>query len=185
MTRETKVRVRFGPSLDDYFATLYVSPVLLNWIFAKVHGGTFVYRIDDTNLNGILPNAFDDFCNGIKWLGLNWDEGVKIGGNYGPYYQSQRQNTYQRFIDQLIQQGKAYWCFCDRERIQALRQQRKDKRLPTRYDRKCRYLTKSEVKKLHLQTKKQPVLRFKTPERGKLFFLRPCTWETNYFAKRN
>lgn len=169
MYKNRDVRVRFGPSLDDNFALLYVSPVLINWIFAKKFNGNFVYRIDDTNTSAVIDGALEDFTIGMKWLGLEWDEGVQIGGEFGPYFQKERGLTYEEFAQKLIDSGDAYWCFCSQDDIGNVRKKQKEMRVPTKYIRTCRDLSEEEIYAASSKNK-DPVLRFKTPLSGKVEF---------------
>src|SRR5947209_4625578 len=99
------VRVRFAPNCEGLFAGFFTRTILYSWLFARHYGGQFVLRIDDTDSDHQIPGALESFLNGMRWLGLDWDEGPEIGGPYGPYFQSQRLPIYQKYVDQLYTQG--------------------------------------------------------------------------------
>ena len=119
------VRVRIAPSPtgDPHVGTAYIG--LLNYCFAKVHGGSFVLRIEDTDQARCTEGSKQAIFDSLRWLGLTYDEGPDVGGDHGPYIQSERvaQGIYQQYAEQLIEQGDAYYCFCTAEELAALRQQ--------------------------------------------------------------
>ena len=114
---ERPVRVRFAPSPTGYFHVGGARTALYNWLFARNQGGTFILRIEDTDRRRYQEEAEQDLLNSLRWLGLQWDEGPKVGGNYGPYHQSQRLDLYQRYAQRLLDEGRAYKCFCTPERL--------------------------------------------------------------------
>lgn len=141
-----KPRVRFAPSPTGYLHVGGLRTALYNYLFAKQNNGTFVLRIEDTDRNRYVEGAVDNLINALKWAGLEYDEGPDKAGAYGPYMQSQRLDIYQKFAQQLISQGKAYYCFCTPERLEALREEQQKQKLPqAKYDKHCLHLSKEEI----------------------------------------
>ncbi|MDP2365009.1 MAG: glutamate--tRNA ligase [Ignavibacteria bacterium] len=150
-----KPRVRFAPSPTGYLHVGGLRTALYNYLFAKKNNGTFVLRIEDTDRNRFVEGAVDNLISALKWAGLEFDEGPeaclpdrKIDGDYGPYMQSLRLDTYKKYADELILKGKAYYCFCTPERLKVLREeQEKQKLAQTKYDKHCLHLSKEEIEK--------------------------------------
>jgi len=165
---EQKVRVRFAPSPTGYLHLGGVRTALFNWLFARHYQGKFILRIEDTDLERSDLASEGTIINSLHWLGLDWDEGPEVGGEYGPYRQRERLKIYQQYADKLIQEDKAYYCYCSEEELEAKREQAlREKRRPG-YDGKCRNLTASEREQLKNAGRK-PVIRFKIPTlRGKI-----------------
>jgi glutamyl-tRNA synthetase/nondiscriminating glutamyl-tRNA synthetase len=135
-----KVRVRFAPSPTGHLHVGNARTALFNWLFARRHGGTFVLRIEDTDLERSQARFEDLIYDDLRWLGLDWDEGPDVGGPHAPYRQSDRLDLYRKHAERLLAEGKAYLCFCapedlERERKQALAEHR-----PPHYSGKCRAL---------------------------------------------
>ena len=120
---ERKVRVRFAPSPTGALHIGGVRTALYNYLFAKQHGGDFVFRIEDTDSNRFVPGAEEYIVESFRWLGLKFDEGVGIGGEYGPYRQSERRNIYKKYVDILLEAGKAYIAFDTPEELDAKRKE--------------------------------------------------------------
>ena len=116
-----EVRVRFAPSPTGPLHIGGVRTALYNFLFARQHGGKLVFRIEDTDSNRFVPGAEDYILESFKWLGINFDEGVNFGGQYGPYRQSERREIYRRYVDQLLDEGKAYYAFDTPEELDAKR----------------------------------------------------------------
>lgn len=116
-----EVRVRFAPSPTGPLHIGGVRTALYNFLFARQHGGKLVFRIEDTDSNRFVPGAEDYILESFKWLGINFDEGVSFGGQYGPYRQSERREIYRRYVDQLLHEGKAYYAFDTPEELDAKR----------------------------------------------------------------
>jgi glutamyl-tRNA synthetase len=148
------VKTRFAPSPTGYLHIGGARTALFSWLYAKRHQGTFVLRIEDTDLERSTQEAVDVIIEGMQWLGLNHDE--------GPIYQSQRFDRYQEVIEQLLDQGKAYKCYCSKEEIDSLRAKQKANKEKPRYDGRCRHLTSYPQGKEDVK----PVIRFKTPTDG-------------------
>ncbi len=115
------VRTRFAPSPTGYLHIGGVRTALFNWLFARRHGGQFILRIDDTDLERNRPEALQPILDGFRWLGMNWDEGPDVGGPHGPYFQSQKLDRYKEMAHQLVAQGRAYPCLATKEELDAAR----------------------------------------------------------------
>jgi glutamyl-tRNA synthetase len=135
---------------------------LFNYLFARHHGGTFILRIEDTDRSRLVPGAVEEIYESLRWLGLEWDEGPEIGGNAGPYVQSERTALYGEHARRLIASGNAYRCFCTAERLTALRENQEKNKLPIGYDRKCRDLPQAEIDRLSAANATH-VVRLKIP----------------------
>jgi glutamyl-tRNA synthetase len=142
MTRS--VRVRYAPSPTGPFHIGGARTALFNWLFARHHSGSFILRIEDTDRKRYNPQALSDLLEGLRWLGLEWDEGPEAGGDYGPYFQSQRVELYRQWANWLVEQGHAYPCFCSSARLTQMRQDQRSRGELIGYDRHCRYLTASQ-----------------------------------------
>jgi glutamyl-tRNA synthetase len=160
-----KVRVRFAPSPTGYFHVGGARTALYNWLLARHYDGAFVLRIEDTDQARYQPEALDDLLTSLRWLGLDWDEGPEVGGDYGPYFQSERLELYQTYAWQLVNQGYAYNCYCSQERLAQMRQAQRAPGMPSGYDRHCRNLTAQGRAEYEAQGI-VPVVRFKTPLEG-------------------
>ncbi len=159
------VRLRFAPSPTGPLHIGGARTALFNWLYARHHGGVFVLRIEDTDRNRYVEESLDDIIDGLRWLGLDWDEGPEVGGPYGPYFQSERTELFQQWGHWLVERGHAYKCWCPAERLDAIRreQQRKGEKLG--YDRHCRELPAGEL--AALEASGEPyVIRFKIPPEG-------------------
>ena len=163
------VRVRIAPSPTGFFHVGSARTALFNWLFARHHGGKFIVRVEDTDRTRYHPEAVPDLLASLHWLGLDWDEGPEIGGDYGPYYQSERLHLYQHYANWLVEQGHAYRCYCSPERLEAIREeQRKQKQNPG-YDRHCRTLIAAQRAEYEAQGI-TPVVRLKAPLEGQTTF---------------
>src|SRR2546427_12616331 len=118
-----KVRVRFAPSPTGYVHVGNARTALFNWLCARHHGGAYVLRIEDTDVERSEERYEQQLLDDLKWLGLDWDEGPDKGGPFGPYRQSERMDFYRKHSTQLIDQGHAYFCFCSQEQLEAERQE--------------------------------------------------------------
>lgn len=139
------VRVRFAPSPTGTLHIGSARTALFNWLYARHSGGSFVLRIDDTDVARSEERHEDSILADLRWLGLHWDEGPDIGGPFGPYRQSQRLGSYRCAADELLATGSAYHCFCPEERLEKLRATALAEGRPPRYDRRCRDLPAEEV----------------------------------------
>ena len=151
--RMQNIRTRFAPSPTGYLHVGGARTALFNYLFAKAHGGQFILRIEDTDQERSAPEATRQVIESIEWLGLKWDEGPKIKSDNGPYYQSKRLDIYQRYLDQLLDQGKCYRCFCTSEMLADSKQRQEAMGLPPVYNGRCRHLEQKEIEdKLRKQT---------------------------------
>ncbi len=159
------VRVRFAPAPTGYMHIGNLHTALFNWLFARKMGGAMILRIEDTDEVRSTPEALDVIYQGLKWIGLDWDEGPDVGGEYGPYVQSERLGIYQEYLDQLIEAGRAYECFCTPEELEERRQVMRARGIPPRYDGRCRDLTEEQKRKLREQGL-ESCIRFRVKETG-------------------
>ena len=163
------VRVRFAPSPTGIPHVGNLRTALFNWLFARHHGGSFILRIEDTDIVRKVKGAVEAILESLRWLGLDWDEGPEVGGDYGPYFQSRRLEIYQGVARRLLEQGHAYLCYCSPQRLEEMRREQVRRKQPPGYDRRCREL--SEKEKTQLRAKSiTPVVRFKTPLSGEIKF---------------
>ncbi|HQK63670.1 MAG TPA: glutamate--tRNA ligase family protein, partial [Candidatus Staskawiczbacteria bacterium] len=158
---ETKnIRVRIAPSPTGALHVGTARTALFNYLFAKKNGGKFIFRIEDTDLERSDLKWTQDIIEGLRWLGIQWDEGPDIGGEFGPYKQTQRLDTYERYLKQLLDEGKAYHCFCTEEELEAKRQDQLARGKAPKYDGKCAKLSKEEAAK-NIADGKPSVIRFR------------------------
>jgi nondiscriminating glutamyl-tRNA synthetase len=157
---DSPVRVRFAPAPTGLLHIGNARTALFNYIFAKRHGGTFILRIEDTDVERSTETSMDRILEDLQWLGICWEEGPDKGGSAGPYRQSQRLPLYSDYAEQLFRESKAYKCFCSNERLEALRKEQISKGEMPRYDGRCRSLSKEEISKLESEGL-HPVLRFR------------------------
>lgn len=159
------VRVRFAPSPTGDFHVGGARTALFNYVFARRHQGSFILRIEDTDRKRFNPDALDWLLNGLRYLGMEWDEGPEVGGEYGPYIQSQRHEIYHEKIAILLKHDKAYACFCTSERLEALRDDQKRRKQDIGYDGHCRRLSLAEAER-RIEAGEYHVIRAKLPENG-------------------
>ncbi|MFY9613999.1 MAG: glutamate--tRNA ligase [Candidatus Dormiibacterota bacterium] len=157
------VRDRYAPSPTGALHLGGARTVLFNYLFAHKMSGQFVLRIEDTDQKRYDPESLASILEGIRWLGLQWDEGPEVGGPYTPYFQSERLRIYQAAAQRLVEGRHAYYCFCTPERLEALRKEQERAHLPTRYDGHCRNLDPSEVKQ-RLAAGEAGVVRMRVPD---------------------
>lgn len=162
-TSKKEVRVRLAPSPTGPLHLGTARTALFNWLFAKNHNGKFILRIEDTDIERSEKKYEKDIIKGLKWLGLDWDEGPDCGGEYGPYRQSERGDIYEKYLKKLLDENKAYYCFCAKEELESDRQAMLVQGLPPKYSGKCRHLSKEEKGK-RIEERESFVIRFKTPE---------------------
>ena len=139
------IRVRFAPSPTGYLHVGGARTALFNWLFARRHGGAFILRIEDTDVERSSPEMVEGILDGLRWLGLEWDEGPKVGGPVGPYFQSERLDRYRAMADQLVAKGSAYYCYCTPDEIKARREAVEAQGGAWRYDRACCRLTTDAI----------------------------------------
>lgn len=160
-----RIRVRYAPSPTGQPHIGNIRTALFNWLFARSNGGDFIVRVEDTDQERLVPGAVDSILDGLDWLNIDWDEGPRIGGPYGSYFQSERLELYSEAANRLISQGDAYRCYCTKERLDEVRKERQKQKLDTSYDRHCRELDQSEIETLE-QSDLLPVVRFTMPTDG-------------------
>ncbi|MGD2057570.1 MAG: glutamate--tRNA ligase [Anaerolineales bacterium] len=158
-------RVRFAPSPTGRLHIGGARTALYDYLFARKTGGQFILRIEDTDQKRYDPAAEQEFVETLQWLGLEWDEGPDKGGPYAPYRQSERFEIYQEHIQQLIDMGSAYYCFCSPERLQQVRELQKKRKEPPHYDGHCRSIPPDEAR-ARVEAGDEAVVRFKVPEGG-------------------
>ncbi|HOY65334.1 MAG TPA: glutamate--tRNA ligase [Candidatus Ozemobacteraceae bacterium] len=141
------VRVRFAPSPTGYLHVGGARTALFNWLFAKRHGGTFILRIEDTDLERSTAESEEGLLRDLRWLGLTWDEGPGIGGPHAPYRQSERTKIYQEWAHRLVGTGAAYPCFCTEDELEKKRQQAEAEHRSLHYDGTCRRLSAEEAQR--------------------------------------
>ena len=163
------VRTRFAPSPTGFPHVGNIRTALFAWLFARHHGGSFIVRIEDTDVTRRVEGAVEAILDSLRWLGLDWDEGPEVGGNYGPYFQSQRLDKYHEIAQQLISQGDAYYCYCSPQRLKEMRAEQVRLKQPPGYDRRCRELSQEERSRKEAEDV-IPVVRFKTPLEGQTKF---------------
>ncbi len=169
MKERKGVRVRFAPSPTGYLHVGGARTALYNWLFAKKNNGVFILRIEDTDRTRYVPDSVEDIKENLRWLGIEWDEGPDVGGDFGPYFQSERIELYERLAHRLLEEGHAYKCFCSPERLKSLREVQRKLKQRSGYDRHCRFLKDEEIKKLEEEGKSY-VIRLKVPLGGKTTF---------------
>ena len=145
MSPSSPPRVRFAPSPTGYLHVGGTRTALFNWLYARHHGGTFVLRIEDTDVERSSWEMVAGILDGMKWLGLDWDEGPEVGGDHGPYFQSERLDRYRDAAARLVASGKAYYCYCNPDEIKAKREAAEQAGQTWSYDRTCANLTPDEV----------------------------------------
>jgi glutamyl-tRNA synthetase len=157
------VRVRFAPSPTGYLHVGGARTALFNWLYARRHGGTFVLRIEDTDAERSSWDMVTGIVDGLRWLGLDWDEGPDIGGPHAPYFQSQRLGTHREMAERLVGQNRAYYCYCTPELIQRKREAAEAAGGGWTYDRTCLALSRDDVARSEAEGRARAI-RFKVPE---------------------
>ena len=161
----TPVRTRFAPSPTGYMHVGNLRTALYTYLQARHNGGTFILRIEDTDQGRLVEGAADIIYDTLRATGLRWDEGPDIGGPVGPYIQSERMGLFKQYAEQLVQAGRAYYCFCTEERLDALHEQQKQNGEVPHYDGHCRDLSPEEVA-AKLAAGEPYVIRQKIPAEG-------------------
>jgi glutamyl-tRNA synthetase len=175
------IRVRFAPSPTGYLHLGGLRTALFNYLYSRSCGGKFILRVEDTDQARYVEGALKNLLDIFEWLGMEFDEGPNIGGEYGPYIQSQRLEIYHKYCRQLLTDGNAYRCFCQLERLEEMRKRQiAAKKLP-RYDRKCREIPDIESKK---RAQMEPfVVRLKIPLSGEIKFFDGVRGEVSFEAE--
>ncbi len=164
-----EVRLRFAPSPTGYIHIGSIRTALYNYLFAKHNNGKFILRIEDTDRSRFVEGAIENLIESLEWAGISHDEGVFLEngeiiqkGDYGPYIQSERLDIYGKYIDELIEKGHAYYCFCSKERLDKVREEQKIKGLIPKYDGFCRNISIEEAKE-RIANGEEYVVRLKLP----------------------
>jgi len=177
-----KIRTRFAPSPTGFLHIGNLRTVLFEYLTAKALGGEFILRIEDTDQKREVEGAVESLINILNWVGIKFDEGPHVGGNYGPYIQTQRLDIYQKHAKELIDKGEAYYCFCTEDRLAKMREEQEAMKLPPRYDRCCRNLSKEEVEK-RIAGGEKFVVRQKMPLDGEYTFHEELRGDLKFNAK--
>ena len=168
MSNNKLVRVRFAPSPTGDLHVGNIRTALFDWAFARHTGGKFVFRIEDTDKDRVTDEYIQAAIETLKWLGLNWDEGPEVGGEFGPYLQSQRLDIYSTWAQKFLDQGDAYHCYCSSEELEERRQlQMKNNKAPG-YDGKCRDLSNTQIDQ-YKDGGRKPVVRMRMPQGETVF----------------
>lgn len=163
-----EIRTRFAPSPTGSFHVGNARTALFNFLFSRKKQGRVVLRIEDTDKQRSTLENEKSLMETLKWLGIEWDEGPDVSGDYGPYRQSQRLKIYEKYLKKLLEQGKAYYCFCSQEELEAQRQYQMSIGQAPTYNGKCKELSKQEVEK-SLEQGRGAIIRFKTPAKKIVF----------------
>ena len=166
----SEVRVRFAPSPTGYLHIGGARTALFNWLFAKKMGGKLILRIEDTDIDRLKEDSVSQILTSLRWLGITWDEGPEVGGPCGPYAQTERLELYRKYAQQLLDEGKAYRCFCTPEQLEAEREKQRLAKMPFRYARTCRELSEEECQK-RISAGEKYSIRLKIPATGNIVAL--------------
>ncbi len=163
MTKE--VRTRYAPSPTGYMHIGNLRSAIYEYLVAKINGGKFILRIEDTDQARKVEGAVEVIYNTLKTIGILHDEGPDVGGQYGPYVQSERKEMYLPYAQQLIESGDAYYCFCSKRRLDSLRRDADENHVQYKYDRHCLHLSGAEIQD-NLDSGMNYVIRQKSPDKG-------------------
>mgnify|MGYP004543301629 FL=1 len=163
------VRTRFAPSPTGFMHLGNLRSALYTYLYAKKHGGRFILRIEDTDQARYVEGAVDVIYNTLRSIGMQWDEGPDIGGDYGPYVQSERKDMYLPYAKQLVEAGKAYYCFCTKEELDERRAEAEKNGGVWKYDKHCLHMPREEVER-RLAAGEPYVIRQNVPESGEASF---------------
>ncbi len=163
------IRVRFAPSPTGPFHIGGARSALFNWLLAKKYNGKFIMRIEDTDLERSTKESEENIKDALQWLGITWDEGTDVGGEYGPYRQTERLDIYRTYTKQLLNEGRAYHCYCSEAELDEERQLQSDKGETPHYGGKCLHLTQEEKENFIAQGRK-PTVRFHVQENKQIIF---------------
>ncbi len=161
------IRVRYAPSPTGHLHIGNARTALFNYLFARNQKGKFIIRIEDTDQKRNIAGGEESQLKYLKWLGMDWDESVDVGGEYGPYRQSERLDIYKKYYEDLLEKGLAYKCYCTEEELEKEREEQIARGEAPRYSGKCRHLTKEDQARLEAEGRK-PSIRFRVPG-GKVY----------------
>jgi len=173
------MRVRFAPSPTGKLHVGNARTALFNWLLARGKGGTFVLRIEDTDVERSTAESEAGIIADIRWLGLDWDEGPDTGGPCGPYRQSERAALYATYATQLLDQDRAYYCFCSREQLEAERASALAAGRPAHYAGTCRRLSKEQAR-ARIEAGETPAIRFRIPDNHEVRFVDAVRGEVRF-----
>jgi nondiscriminating glutamyl-tRNA synthetase len=163
------MRVRFAPSPTGHLHVGNARTALFNWLLARGQGGTYIFRIEDTDADRSTRESEASIVTDLRWLGLDWDEGPDVGGPRGPYRQSERLHLYQSYATELLNAGAAYHCFCTVAQLEAERQEALAAGRPARYAGTCRRITRDQAE-ARIAAGERPAIRFRVPEERDVVF---------------
>lgn len=163
MTKQSMIRVRYAPSPTGHLHIGGARSALFNYLFANRNGGKFIVRIEDTDQKRNVADAAEKQMENLQWLGIQWDESIDIGGEYGPYRSMERLDIYRDYINRLLEKGHAFPCYCTEEELEHEREIQRNKGLTPKYSGKCRHLSAEERQRLAAEGR-QPSIRFKVPD---------------------
>ena len=162
------VRVRFAPSPTGDLHVGNIRTALFDWAYARHTGGTFIFRIEDTDRERVTDEYIAAAIDTLKWLGLDWDEGPEKGGEFGPYLQSQRLDIYEKWAQTFLANGDAYHCYCTSQELEAVREAQKKANVAPGYDGKCREISTADLERYKSEGRK-PVVRMRMPDGSTTF----------------
>ncbi|MHB1628251.1 MAG: glutamate--tRNA ligase [Bacilli bacterium] len=157
------VRLRYAPSPTGHLHIGGARTALFNYLFAKHHGGAFILRIEDTDLDRNVDNAAKEFADNLRWLGIEWDEGAYLGGDCGPYVSTERLDIYARHVEELRDKGVIYECYCSEDELAAERERQMVRGEAVRYSGRCRRMTDKE-RAAYIHEGRKPTLRFRVTD---------------------
>ena len=165
----SKPRLRFAPSPTGSPHIGNIRTAVFDYLYARHTGGTFILRVEDTDRTRYVENSLEEMMTGLRWIGMQWDEGPEVGGEYGPYFQSERLEIYHKYAQQLVDMGRAYYCYCTKDRLEEMRKVQEASKLPPGYDRRCRDLSDDEQTECAKENA-APVIRFAMKREGRTEF---------------
>ena len=164
-----EIRVRFAPSPTGYVHVGSLRTALYNYLYARKTGGKFILRIEDTDRSRYVEGAVENLIETLQAVGLDYDEGPDKGGDFGPYFQSQRNDIYKKYVQELLDKDAAYYCFCTEDDLKKMREEQIAKKVDIRYEGRCRNLSKEQVQE-NLDQGIPYVIRAKIPTEGEIVF---------------
>jgi glutamyl-tRNA synthetase len=168
VSTNSQIRLRFAPSPTGDLHVGNIRTALFNWAYARHTGGKLIFRIEDTDRERVTEQYIQAAIETLKWLGLNWDEGPEVDGDFGPYLQSQRLKVYEEWAKKFIDQGDAYYCYCSSEELEQRRQEQMKNNKAPGYDGKCRDLSLDQISKYRAQGR-DAVIRMRMPKGETIF----------------
>lgn len=166
---QQELRVRFAPSPTGPFHIGGARSALFNWLLARKAGGKLILRIEDTDLERSTKESEENIKASLRWLGIEWDEGIDAGGEYGPYRQTERLDIYRQYTEKLLADGQAYHCYCSEEELDTERQAQMNKGENPHYTGRCRNLSQADRERFIAEGRK-PTVRFRVPDNQQIVF---------------